>query len=143
MRIALLPYSPLLSIALFMIGYLALMLLVYLFQERLLYFPDASTVDLADSFGLRPWPSRENFRGFISSEAPRGLPRGNLLRPDALRGRDYAGRVFAEPCEAKNAIPPCGNLPAVLRPALQAGPQGFLAKKGEWNICTAPHKSRY
>ncbi len=41
-------------------------------------------------------------------------PRGNLLRPDALRGRDYAGRVFArlggasgeawaEPCEAKMA----------------------------------------
>jgi len=34
--------------------------------------------------------------------------------------------------EAKDAIPPCGNLPAVLRPALQAGPQGFLAKKGKF-----------
>ena len=38
-----------------------------------------------------------------TSEAPRGKPRG----------------IFAEPCEAKDAIPPCGK------------PQGFLAKKGE------------
>jgi Golgi phosphoprotein 3 len=37
------------------------------------------------------------------SEAPRGKPRG----------------IFAEPCEAKDAIPPCGK------------PQGLLAKKGE------------
>ena len=65
------------------------------------------------------------------------------------------GRVLAEPCdlsgvalaktEAKDAIlssiaasatedPPCGNLPAVLRTALQAGPQGFLAKKGQIEI---------
>ena len=49
-------------------------------------------------------------------EAPRGEPRGNLLRRSSL---GYAGRVFAEPCEARNAIPPCGK------------PQGFLAKKGD------------
>ena len=36
------------------------------------------------------------------SEAPRGKPRG----------------IFAEPCEAKDTIQPCGK------------PQGFLAKKG-------------
>ena len=36
-------------------------------------------------------------------EAPRSEPRG----------------IFAEPCEAKDAISPCGK------------PQGFLAKKGE------------
>ena len=58
--------------------------------------------------------------------------------------------VFAKPSEArseaseraKDAIlssiaasatedPPCGNLPAMLRIALQAGPQGFLAKEGK------------
>jgi signal peptidase I len=39
----------------------------------------------------------------IQSEAPRGKPRG----------------IFAEPCEATDAISPCGK------------PQGFLAKKGE------------
>ena len=39
----------------------------------------------------------------LNSEAPRGKLRG----------------IFAEPCEAKDAIPPCGK------------PQGFLAKKGE------------
>ena len=48
-------------------------------------------------------------------EAPRNKPQGNLLRRSSI---GYAGRVFAEPCEAKNAMPPCGK------------PQGFLAKKG-------------
>jgi len=57
----------------------------------------------------------------VNSEAPRGPDskrsgRGNLLRRSSS---GYAGRVFAEPCEAKDAIPPCGK------------PQGFLAKKGE------------
>lgn len=68
MRIAFLPYSPWLSIALLVIGYLALMILVYLFQERLLYFPDAFTADLAESFGLRPWPAGEKLYGFISGK---------------------------------------------------------------------------
>jgi heme/copper-type cytochrome/quinol oxidase subunit 4 len=47
-----------------------------------------------------------------ASEAPRGEPRG----------------IFAEPCEAKDAIPSCG----ILRCQGNGGqePQGFLAKKG-------------
>jgi len=76
------------------------------------------------------------------SEAPRGKPRGSLLRrskasgptpPEQsswLRRPDCEGWIFArlggasgeawaEPCEAQNAIPPCGK------------PQGFLAKKGK------------
>ncbi|MBU0715266.1 MAG: hypothetical protein KJ964_07915 [Verrucomicrobia bacterium] len=67
----------------------------------------------------------------MTSEAPRGKPRGNLLRRSSI---GYAGRVFAEPCEARNAIvssivtlatedPPCGK------------PQGFLAKKGDLAGC--------
>ena len=58
-----------------------------------------------------------------TSEAPHGKPRGNLLRRSSL---GYSGRVFAEPCEARNAIPPCGK------------PQGFLAKKGEALAAIAP-----
>lgn len=83
-------------------GYLALMLLVYLFQERFLYFPDASTADLADSFGLRPWPAEENFRGFVSNK-PLENSKGTFLVwhgnagsalnrtyfPDALERRGY------------------------------------------------------
>jgi hypothetical protein len=46
--------------------------------------------------------SRHAF-GHAHSEAPRGKSRG----------------IFAEPCEAKNVIPPCGK------------PQDFLAKKGK------------
>ena len=47
------------------------------------------------------WAKRRYTAHFIS-EAPCGKPRGNLLRRSSL---GYAGRVFAEPCEAKNAIP--------------------------------------
>ena len=46
-----------------------------------------------------------------TSEAPRGKPRG----------------IFAEPCEAQNAIPPCGK------------PQGFLAKKGKTDNIAGNH----
>jgi len=46
--------------------------------------------------------------GIFSSEAPRGKPRG----------------IFAEPCEAKNAILPCGK------------PQGILAEKGDGGLFT-------
>lgn len=68
MRLAILPYSPLWSIALLVLGYLALVLWVYLFQERFLYFPDNSSADLAGHFGLRPWPAEEKFYGFISNK---------------------------------------------------------------------------
>ncbi|MDO9541048.1 MAG: alpha/beta fold hydrolase [Kiritimatiellia bacterium] len=68
MRLAILSYSPFWSIMLLALGYLALMLLIYLFQARFLYFPDNSSADLAGHFGLRPWPAGENFRGFISDK---------------------------------------------------------------------------
>jgi len=63
--------------------------------------------------GLPPLPHRVrlllNRKGNINCEAK---PYG-----EASRGKPRD--IFAEPCEAKNAIPPCGK------------PQGFLAKKGE------------
>lgn len=68
MRLAILSYSSLWLVALPVLCYLALMLWVYLFQERFLYFPDSSTPDLAGNFGLRPWPDKENFHGFISNK---------------------------------------------------------------------------
>jgi len=70
MRMALLPHSPWQAVMLLGTGYLALMLLVYIFQERLLYFPDASRPDAAGSFGLRPWPDMEQFHGFVSARPP-------------------------------------------------------------------------
>ncbi|MDD5484028.1 MAG: hypothetical protein PHP98_10355 [Kiritimatiellae bacterium] len=51
------------------------------------------------------------------SEAPRGKPRGILLLRNKASGCE--GWIFAEPCEAKDTILPCGK------------PQGILAKKGE------------
>jgi len=70
MRIALFPDNPLWSIAALAIGYLGLAGYVYLFQERLLYFPDESSVNMAGVFGLKPWPSENNFHGFLSSRPP-------------------------------------------------------------------------
>ena len=73
-------------------------------------------------------PSRKMQVGQVGceSEAPRGIrlrrasarqePRGSLLRRSNASGCE--GWIFAEPCEANNAIHPCGK------------PQGFLAKKG-------------
>jgi len=72
------------------------------------------------------------------SEAPRAKARGNLLRRSSL---GYAGRVFAEPSEAKNAIftlhshfaakdgPPRGNLRCQGYRGQE--PRGFLAEEGE------------
>ena len=70
------------------------------------------------------------------SEAPRGKPRGNLLRRSSS---GYAGRVFAEPSdlsgealaktEAKNAIVSSIATSATEDPPCDK-PQDFLAKKG-------------
>lgn len=102
MRLAILPYSPLWIIALLVLGYLVLMLWVYLFQERFLYFPDNSSADLACHFGLCPWPDKENFHGFISNNqldnskgaflvwhGNAGSALNRTYFPDALERRGY------------------------------------------------------
>lgn len=70
MRIAIFPDNPWWSLAALAIGYLALAGYVYIFQERMLYFPDDLTAKLAGGFGLKPWPSEDNCHGFISSRPP-------------------------------------------------------------------------
>jgi alpha-beta hydrolase superfamily lysophospholipase len=50
-------------------GYLILCLLIFLFQRKLLYFPDQTqlSVEAAKQLQVRHWPSHDNFRGFIST----------------------------------------------------------------------------
>ncbi|MDZ7591591.1 MAG: alpha/beta hydrolase [Rubrivivax sp.] len=56
------------------LGFLAL---VYLWQDRLLYFPQRATVEEVASAGLRPWPSAQAFRGLVAE--PRGTVRGTAI----------------------------------------------------------------
>jgi sugar phosphate isomerase/epimerase len=65
-----------------------------------LNYPFAWCEPFLDRFGLGVCIDLGHL--WVDGEAPRGRPRG----------------IFAEPCEAGNAISPCGK------------PQGFLAKKG-------------
>ena len=56
------------------LGFLAL---VYLWQGRLLYFPQRATVEEVVSAGLTPWPSAQDFRGLVAE--PRGAVRGTAI----------------------------------------------------------------
>lgn len=100
MRLAILSYSPPWSIALLVLGYLALMLLVYLFQERFLYFPDSSIPDLAGHFSLRPWPAKENFHGFISNK-PLENSKGTFLVWHGNAGSALNRTYFPEALERR------------------------------------------
>ena len=66
--------STALWIAATCLGFLAL---VYLWQDRLLYFPQRATVEEVASAGLAPWPSAEDFRGLVAE--PRGAVRGTAI----------------------------------------------------------------
>jgi len=61
--------NPFWTIFIIVACYLAFALMVYLFQERLLYFPDDTGVAAAGSFGLRPWPSGKEYFGFVSDKS--------------------------------------------------------------------------
>ena len=66
--------STVLWIAATCLGFLAL---VYLWQDRLLYFPQRATVEEVASSGLGPWPSVQDFRGLVAE--PRGAVRGTVI----------------------------------------------------------------
>jgi hypothetical protein len=56
---------------------LGLLALVFLGQDRLLYFPERATVEQVASPGLRPWPSAQDFRGLVAE--PTGPVRGTAI----------------------------------------------------------------
>jgi len=66
-----------------LLGYGVVMLLVYLFQYRLLYFPDATPVEEvtrhARALGLKPWPrDAQDYRGLMVINTP-GAAVGTVL----------------------------------------------------------------
>jgi uncharacterized protein len=56
---------------------LAIVALVFLLQDRMLYFPARADVKQVVSVGLRPWPSAQEFRGLVAE--PRGEVRGTVM----------------------------------------------------------------
>ena len=102
MRLEIFSISPVWPVALFALGYLALTLFVYFFQECFLYFPHDSSAGSAGNFGLGQWPDDENFYGFISRKSSSNS-KGTILVwhgnagsaldrtyfPDALERRGY------------------------------------------------------
>lgn len=50
--------------------YLLFLLIIFLFQRKLIYFPETYSPDrqpeLTSPFSLKPWPEEENYRGYIS-----------------------------------------------------------------------------
>jgi hypothetical protein len=53
-----------------LLTYLLFLLIVFLFQQKLIYFPDtyslAEQQQLAEQANLKPWPSTDDYRGLIS-----------------------------------------------------------------------------
>ncbi|MDP1771789.1 MAG: alpha/beta hydrolase [Methylobacter sp.] len=60
-------FKPMLSILLI---YLMLLLIVFLFQRKMIYFPDTYSIEhqqqLADQANLKLWPSPDDYRGLIA-----------------------------------------------------------------------------
>ena len=56
---------------------LGLLAMVFLGQDRLLYFPERAAVEQVASAGLRPWPSVQDFRGLVAE--PTGPVRGTAI----------------------------------------------------------------
>ena len=56
---------------------LGFLVLIYVFQDRLLYCPLRATVEEVAGAGLRPWPSAQDFRGLVAE--PAGAVRGTAI----------------------------------------------------------------
>jgi alpha-beta hydrolase superfamily lysophospholipase len=76
--------------------YFIFLLAIFLFQRKMIYFPEtyplARQAELISSFKLKPWPSEENYRGFISRNELI-QPKGTILifhgNAGSARGRIY------------------------------------------------------
>lgn len=73
---------------------------IFLWQDRLLYFPQQTTVARVANGGLRPWPSSQDFRGLVSE--PTGA-----VRATAIVFHGNAGHVGHRAFYA-NALTPLG-----------------------------------
>ena len=82
-------------IAAICLGFLAL---VYVWQDRLLYFPQRATLDEVASAGLAPWPSAQDFRGLVAHP-------GGAVRGTAIVFHGNAGHVGHRAFHAQALVP--------------------------------------
>lgn len=58
-------------------AFIALLAAIYLWQDRMLYFPARTTVEQVTDSALRAWPSSQDFRGLVAE--PEGAVRGTSI----------------------------------------------------------------
>ena len=76
--------------------YLLFLLAIFMFQRKMIYFPETYSsnrqAELSSPFNLKPWPSDENYRGFISHNEL-AQAKGTILifhgNAGSARGRYY------------------------------------------------------
>ncbi|WP_432745720.1 alpha/beta fold hydrolase [Methylobacter sp. G7] len=72
-------FKPMLSI---LLTYLLLLLIVFLFQRKMIYFPDTYSIEgqqqRADQANLKLWPSTDNYRGLIA-KTPNMTSKGTVI----------------------------------------------------------------
>lgn len=90
---------------------------IFLWQDRLLYFPEKTTVERVANDALRAWPSSQDFRGLVAE--PAGEVRGTAI---VLHGN--AGHVGHRAFYA-NALTPLG-LRVILAEYPGYGPRGGM-----------------
>ncbi|TAK60635.1 MAG: alpha/beta hydrolase [Methylobacter sp.] len=65
-----------------LLTYFLLLLIVFLFQRKMIYFPNTYSLDhqqlLADQAGLKLWPSTDNYLGLIS-KTPQTVSKGTVI----------------------------------------------------------------
>lgn len=71
---------------------------IFMWQDRLLYFPQAATVDRLGGGALRPWPSAQDFRGLVAEPA-------DAARGTAIVFHGNAGHVGHRAFYAQALVP--------------------------------------
>jgi len=80
-----------------LIGYMALLLLVFVLQRKMLYYPDGSRLPeaYAQKAGLRSWPSAKDFRGYIGAVEKEGIA-GTIIVFHGNAGAAYHRRYYVD-----------------------------------------------
>lgn len=79
------------------IGYVALLAIVFVLQRKMLYYPDGSRLPdmYAQKAGLRSWPSVENYRGYIGNHEEESL-KGTVIVFHGNAGAAYHRGFYVE-----------------------------------------------
>ncbi len=86
-----------------LLGYVALCVLVFVFQRKMLYLPSGGRIsaERAGYQGLLHWPDYENFRGFVN-QADLVDPRGTIIVFHGNAGAAYHRGFYTDALTAQN-----------------------------------------